>query len=93
MFNVSLSQLGSNTLLGVVVLLILLGYLVPVRMVRRIEKDRDEWKRAYFAVIGITRTKDHQLGEVLKTAETTRSVLEAIVPSPLESTPDEKTTV
>lgn len=93
MFNVDITQFGPTTLLGVFVLLVLLGYLVPRKVVKTIEKDRDTWKEATFALLAMDRAKSNQLGEVLKTAETTRNVLEAIVPSPLESTPDEKTTV
>lgn len=93
MFNVDITKFGPDTLIGVFVLLVWLGYFVPRKTFRSVEKDRDTWKEACFALLAMDRAKSHQLGEVLKTAETTRSVLEAIVPSPLESTPDEKTTV
>ena len=49
-----ITQGSAVTLLGVVVLLILSGRLVPSRTYRSLERDRDHWREAAMKAIGHT---------------------------------------
>ena len=50
----AISQGGAPVLLGVTVLMIVLGWLIPVRIYRQLERDRDYWRQVAREAMGHT---------------------------------------
>ena len=72
-----LEVLTPAALLGVGVLLILRGYLVPRKYLEDIEHDRDEWRTAHrISETARQEERDHNAALVRDVAEPIRGVLE-----------------
>lgn len=74
-----ITQGGAVGLLGLVVLLILLGRLVPRSTYRALERDRDHWRDAALKAIGHT---DQLLPAAQITTEMVTALASQAVPNP-----------
>lgn len=75
--GIPIADLTAPTILGVVVLFILVGLLVPRRTLVDKMKEAELWRQAYEAERKARATSDAQTKELLEVAKTTNRIVEA----------------
>ena len=70
--------LSAAAILGIAVLMILRGQLVPRRTHDEVRTDRDTWRAAWEASEEARRVQAQQLGELLELAKTTDHFIRAL---------------
>jgi hypothetical protein len=73
-----IAQLTASTLLGIAVLLILFGRLVPRSTLTKAEKNAEQWRLAYEAMKERSDTSDAQTAELLELAKASYSIMVAM---------------
>lgn len=76
-----------ETLLGITVLLVFLGLLVPRRYYNDKVKEAKEWKEAYENEHKARELADQQTAELLELARTTHDILAAVFDKPVSVGP------
>jgi hypothetical protein len=76
--GVPLDHLTAPVLLGVVVLLILLGWLVPRKQLMEKTKEADRWYDAYEKEREARVRSDEQTSELLEVSKTSNAILTAM---------------
>jgi hypothetical protein len=76
--GISTASLTAASLLGITVLLILTGMLVPRRILKDAYRDRDEWKAAFHLSEWSRLEQSDQVGELLEHAKTADALLRAL---------------
>lgn len=76
--GVPIADLTAPTLLGVGILFVLLGRLVPLYFYREKAKEADQWKEAFEAEREARAKSDAQTKELLEIAKTTHDILSAM---------------
>lgn len=76
--GVPLSNLAPPTLLGIVVLMVLLGWLVPKAILKDKSAEAERWRLAYEAERLARSTSDAQTVELLELAKTTHNIIVAM---------------
>jgi len=71
-----------QTLLGITILLLLLGFLQPRKAIVDKEKEVERWKKAYEAERDARAISDAQTAELLELAKTTYELLDATLNGP-----------
>lgn len=74
----SIEDLSLSGILFLFIVLVFLGLMVPGRTVKRIEKDRDDWRTAYYQERDLRRTADKHAEKLLEGNKTVLNVLKAI---------------
>lgn len=76
--GISVSSLTPSVLLGIAILMVLLGWLVPKSVLREKTKEATAWRQAYEAEREARVTADAQTAELLELAKTTHSIVVAL---------------
>lgn len=76
--GIPLSDLTAPTLLGIVVLMVLLGWLVPKAILKEKSVEAERWRLAYEAEREARNTSDAQTVELLELAKTTHNIIVAM---------------
>lgn len=74
----TIADLAPATLLGLAVVFVLLGWLVPKATVKDLKEDRDTWKQAFYTERDLRIKSDEQSEKMLEGNKTMLSVLNAI---------------
>ncbi len=82
--GIPLADLTAPTLLGLTVLLILFGRLVPRSILLKTEKEAERWRLAYEAMKERSDTSDAQTAELLELAKASHSIMVAVFGTTLE---------
>lgn len=77
-FGITVGELTTATLLGIGILLILTGRLVPRRTYDDALRDRDRWQTAHSVSEEARLTQTRQLDAVLEVGETVKQVMGAL---------------
>lgn len=80
--GIPIKDLSMATLLGVAILLILLGRLIPRSTYKDKKEEADRWREAYETERNARAVSDLQTVELLELAKTTKALIEAIVHPP-----------
>lgn len=78
MDGIPLTSLGASSLLGVAILLILLGKLVPSSSLRAKELECEKWRLAFENEKLARKTSDSQTSELLEVTKTTQTLVSAL---------------
>jgi len=84
MFNGQLFDYSAPTLLGIAVLLLLLGLLVPRKYLMDKEREAERWRKAYEAERTARAISDAQTAELLELTKTTYELLESTLNGPAQ---------
>lgn len=76
--GIPISDLTAPTLLGLVVLMVLLGWLVPKAILKEKSTEAERWRLAYEAEREARSTSDAQTVELLELAKTTHNIIVAM---------------
>jgi hypothetical protein len=76
--DLSLTTISSAGLLGITVLLILFGRLIPLSTLRDKQEEAERWRQAYEAERKARGIADAQTNELLEVAKTTHSIIAAM---------------
>jgi len=76
--GIPLANLTPSVLLGITVLMLLLGWLVPKRTLTKAEKEAERWRLAYEAEREARVLSDGQTTELLELAKTSRNIIAAL---------------
>ena len=76
--GIDVSNLTAPTLVGIAVLSVILGVLVPKYIYKDVIRERDNWRNAYEAEREARVTSDAQTRELLELAKTTHSIVVAL---------------
>ena len=76
--DLSLTTISSAGLLGIAVLLILTGRLIPRATYKDKSEEADRWRRAYEAEKTARGIADAQTNELLEVAKTTHAIIAAM---------------
>jgi len=76
--GIPFADLTAPTLLGLTVLLLLLGRIVPRTTLLEKAKEAEKWRLAYEAEKERATTSDAQTAELLEVARTTHSIIVAV---------------
>lgn len=79
--SVAWPQLGAGGLLAVVVWMIIGGWLVPRRVLRDAQEQRDKWETAWRESSAAVRELSGQVAELTEIGHTTTALLQSIVSS------------
>lgn len=79
--GVPIADLSFPTLVGITVILILLGRLVPWTVFKKVEKEAEKWQKAYEAEREARTLLAAQTAELLELARTNTKVLDALFDS------------
>ena len=83
--GVPIKDLSVATLLGIAILLIILGRLVPWWLYKDKCKEADRWREAYENERAARLVSDRQTAELLEFAKSTHSILDALFVNTAES--------
>lgn len=76
--GIPIADLTAPTLLGLTVLLLLLGKIVPRATLKDKAEEAEKWRLAYEAEKKRANTSDAQTAELLEVARTTHSIIVAV---------------
>ena len=76
--GIPLGDLSAPVLLGIAVLMLLLGLLVPRRTLRDKAEESERWRQAFETEREARATSDSQTKELLELAKTTHAVIVAM---------------
>lgn len=76
--GIPIGDLTAPTLLGLTVLMVLLGWLVPKAMWKEKSEEAERWRLAYEAEREARSTSDAQTVELLELAKTTHNIIVAM---------------
>lgn len=76
--DLSIADLSSSALLGLTVLMILTGRLVPRRVLKDKTEEAERWRKAYEAERTARGIVDAQRDELLESARTTSQIVQAM---------------
>lgn len=76
--GIPLANLTPSVLLGMTVLMLLLGWIVPKRTLTKAEKEAERWRLAYEAEREARVLSDGQTSELLELAKTSRNIIAAL---------------
>ena len=80
--GIPIGDFTAPTLLGVTVLLLLFGLLVPRKNLMDKEREAERWRKAYEAERDARALSDAQTAELLELAKTTYELLDATLNGP-----------
>lgn len=83
-----IGQYGAPSLIGIAVMLVLTGRLVPRRILQDTQRDRDQWREAYMASESARHLEAEHTGQLLEAARTSVAVLQALTPGPGAAMPN-----
>lgn len=75
--GIPVKDLTAPTLLGVAILMVLLGLLVPRYVYNEKKEEAEKWRQAYEAERQARATSDAQTAELLELAKTTQKIIAA----------------
>lgn len=75
--GIPVSDLTAPTLLGIAILMVLLGLLVPRYVYNEKKQEAEKWRLAYEAEKTARATSDAQTAELLELAKTTHKIIAA----------------
>lgn len=78
LYGIPVADLTAPSLLGICVLLVFFGRLVPRSVLKDKADESEKWRLAYEAERNARTLSDAQTTELLETAKTTHKVVEAI---------------
>jgi len=73
--GIPIADVTAPTLLGITVLMILLGWLIPKSTYKNKAEEAEKWRLAYEAEREARKTSDSQTTELLELAKTTNSIV------------------
>jgi hypothetical protein len=76
--GIPVDKLSAPVILGIAVLMVLFGLLVPRRTYKRMEKEAENWRLAFEASEKARLASDKQTAELLELAKTSNNVLQAM---------------
>ena len=76
--GIPFEKLTAPVLVGIAVLLLLIGRLVPRSSLMDVAKERDQWRLAYEASEKARAASDAQTAELLELAKTTHNIIVAM---------------
>lgn len=80
--GIPIATLTAPTLVGIIVILILIGRLVPWTVLKKAEKEAEKWQKAYEAEREARKLLAGQNAELLEIARTTHDILDAMFQTP-----------
>jgi hypothetical protein len=80
--GISVANLTPAALLGIAILMLFLGRLIPSSLHREKVEECDRWRMAYESEREAKRISDAQTAELLELAKTTHALISAIVRTP-----------
>lgn len=77
--SLDIGTLSASALLGIAILLVLSGLLVPRRTLTDVNKEAERWRKAYETERDARNLSDAQTKELLEVAKTTHAIVASIV--------------